>query len=129
MGQAIRIGELSDRTGASVRSLRYYEQCGLISAERSHSGQRHFRDSTVGRVVLIRQLLAAGLGTAAIDDVLPCMADSASQTSLLTARLVAERDRLTEEISHRVATRDALDRLIEAAPALGISSARGCEVS
>lgn len=112
----MRVGELSRRTGASVRSLRYYEECGLIGADRSSSGQRHFEESVVGRVLLIRQLLAAGLGTATIADVLPCMADPSSQTTRLTSRLVEERDRLSDEIAQRIATRDALERLIEAAP-------------
>jgi len=101
-----------------VRSLRYYEECGLIDASRSASGQRHYEASVVDRVVLIRQLLAAGLETAAIADVLPCMAEPASQTSLLTARLVVERDRFTKEIAQRVATKDALEQLIDAAPTL-----------
>ncbi|MEV7693569.1 MerR family transcriptional regulator [Microbacterium sp. NPDC089189] len=114
----MRVGELSQRTGASVRSLRYYEERGLIEADRSTSGQRQYDAAVVDRVLLIRQLLTAGLGTAAIVDVLPCMAEPASQTSLLTARLVAERDRLTDEIAQRVATRDALEQIIGAAPPL-----------
>ncbi len=114
----MRIGELSQRTGASIRSLRYYEERGLIVPTRSASGQRHFSEADVDRVAIIRQLLAAGLSTATIDDVLPCMSDPASQTSLLTERLIEERDRLTREIAQRVATRQALTRIIEAAPPL-----------
>ena len=45
------------------------------------------------------------------------MRDS-TQTSLLTERLIEERDRLTREIAQRVATRQALTRIIEAAPPL-----------
>lgn len=113
----MRVGELSHRTGASVRSLRYYEERGLIEAARSASGQRLYDASVVDRVALIRQLLTAGLGTAAIAEVLPCMAQPASQTSLLTARLIAERDRITDEITQRLAARDALEQLIATAPA------------
>ena len=112
----MRIGELSRRTGASIRSLRYYEDCGLIVPSRSSSGQRMYQTADVDRVLLIRQLLAAGLGTSAINDVLPCMADPASQTSLLTMRLIQERDRLNQEIEQRVATREALSRIIASAP-------------
>ncbi|HJB63379.1 MAG TPA: MerR family transcriptional regulator [Candidatus Microbacterium pullistercoris] len=113
----MRIGELSRRTGASVRSLRYYEDCGLIEARRSASGQRHYDESAVERVALVRQLLTAGLGTTAIADVLPCMAQPESQTSKLTERLIAERDRIDDEIAQRVTTRAALDEIIGAAPA------------
>lgn len=112
----MRIGELSRRTGASVRSLRYYEERGLLRPERTASGQRLYEESDVERVGIVRELLAAGLGTTAIDDVLPCIADPSGQTSLLTERLMQERDRLTHEIAHRVATRDALTRVIDAAP-------------
>lgn len=112
----MRIGELAQRTGASIRSVRYYEECGLLAPTRSASGQRRYEEPDVARLTLIRQLLAAGLGTAAIDEVLPCMAEPSAQTSLLTARLVQERDRLTEEIDQRVATREALTRIIDAAP-------------
>ncbi|UFU05366.1 MerR family transcriptional regulator [Ruania halotolerans] len=114
----MRIGELAQRTGASIRSLRYYENRGLLAPARTVSGQRQFDESDVHRVSLIRQLLAAGLGTAAIADVLPCMSDPAAQTSLLTARLMKERDRLTKEIEERVTTREALTGLIDAAPPL-----------
>ncbi|HIY66561.1 MAG TPA: MerR family transcriptional regulator [Candidatus Agrococcus pullicola] len=114
----MRIGELSRRSGASVRSLRYYESRGLISAERSTSGQRHFSEDAVARVETIRRLLAAGLGTATIADVLPCVADPATQTTVLTQRLINERDKLTEDIEQRIETRDALERLIQQAPRL-----------
>ncbi|WP_344013572.1 MerR family DNA-binding transcriptional regulator [Nocardiopsis exhalans] len=43
----MRIGELSRRTGASVRLLRYYEEQGLIGSTRSASGQRHFTEDAV----------------------------------------------------------------------------------
>ena len=114
----MRVGELARLTGTSIRSLRYYEDRGLLSPARSTTGQRHYADSDPERVTLIRQLLAAGLGTAAIRDVLPCMAEPAAQTSSLTARLVQERDRITREIEQRRQTRRVLTRIIRAAPPL-----------
>ncbi|NED82406.1 MerR family DNA-binding transcriptional regulator, partial [Streptomyces sp. SID11233] len=34
----MKIGELARRTGASVRSLRYYEQQGLLDSTRTPGG-------------------------------------------------------------------------------------------
>ncbi|GAB3241929.1 MerR family transcriptional regulator [Kineosporia babensis] len=69
----MRIGELAQRTGASVRSLRHYEANGLLSAERRSNGYREFPDCAVETVARIRALLAAGLPLAAIEQVLPCV--------------------------------------------------------
>ncbi|GAB3270394.1 MerR family transcriptional regulator [Kineosporia babensis] len=114
----MKIGELANVTGASVRSIRYYESLGLVSALRTSGGQRAFCALDIERVRVIRQLLAVGLGTKAIADVLPCMTDPASQTSSLTARLVQELARLRAEVAERTAMIEALSAIIQAAPPL-----------
>jgi DNA-binding transcriptional MerR regulator len=40
----MRIGELSQRTGVSPRSLRYCEEQGLLTSSRSEAGQRHYSE-------------------------------------------------------------------------------------
>ncbi|GIF05064.1 MerR family transcriptional regulator [Actinoplanes siamensis] len=57
----MRIGELSDRCGASPRSLRYYEQQGLIAPSRAANGYRQYGELTIVRVRNIRELLDSGL--------------------------------------------------------------------
>lgn len=56
----LSIGELSKQTGASVRSLRHYEQCGLLASRRHSNGYRYFPDATIQFVQRIRILLANG---------------------------------------------------------------------
>ena len=68
----MRIGELAERTGVSARSLRHYEAQGLITAARCPNDYREYGEDAVELVRRIRWLLAAGLSTAAIRDVLPC---------------------------------------------------------
>jgi len=69
----VLIGELARRTGVSQRALRYYEQQGLLSAERDVYGYRHYGPDAVRTVARIRALLGAGLSTDVIRDVLPCV--------------------------------------------------------
>lgn len=64
----MRIGELSKRTGASVRSIRHYDENGLLDAGRTESGYRTFDDSAVDRVLRIKNLIYHGL---TVDDILP----------------------------------------------------------
>lgn len=101
----MRIGELSRRTGVNERLLRYYEQQGLLRPERLPSGYRAYRASDVAVVRRIRALLAAGLSTATISQVLPCLRDDGEHLVPtcpdLLGELRAERDRMTSAIGHR----------------------------
>src|SRR3954469_19945855 len=112
----MRIGELSKRTGVSPRSLRYYEEQGLLTSSRSEAGQRHYSDAEVQRVALIRQLFDAGMSSRVIVTVLPCVdvpddLDIAEETF---AALTRERERIDADIAHLIETRDALDVVIKA---------------
>ncbi|MFC0096864.1 MerR family transcriptional regulator [Micromonospora marina] len=105
----MRIGELSARTGVSARSIRYYEQQGLLAAVRTASGQRVFAESAVDRVRLVQRLFDAGLSSRRMAELLPCVTDPEIRTSWLTDRLREERARLTAEmarLAHAVAVLD-----------------------
>jgi len=69
----VRIGELSRLTGASVRSLRYYEQQGLLTAGRMESGYRVYNRMAVEQVRTIRFYLSLGLSTEQIAGFLNCV--------------------------------------------------------
>jgi DNA-binding transcriptional MerR regulator len=109
----VRIGELASRTGVSVRSLRYYEEQGLLTSTRSTSGQRHYTEDEVERVTFIQRLYAAGLSSRTIAELRPCV-DSPSEKNSDAAleRMVQERDRLSAHIADLMRTRDALDGLM-----------------
>ncbi|MEV6637838.1 MerR family transcriptional regulator [Actinoplanes sp. NPDC051470] len=110
----MRIGELSKRTGVSPRSLRYYEDQGLLASARSDAGQRHYSDADVERVALIRQLFDAGMSSRVIASVLPCV-DTPTDPAITESAFVTmtrERERIDADIAHLFQTRDALDVLI-----------------
>ena len=65
------IGELAARAGTSTRTLRYYEQHGLLAPERDTNGYRHYDDAELRVVHEIRALLAVGFG---VDDIRPFVA-------------------------------------------------------
>ncbi|MFC9118915.1 MerR family transcriptional regulator [Streptomyces sp. NPDC057067] len=110
----MRIGELAARAGVSVRSLRYYEEQGLLlTSSRSSSGQRHYMDVEVERVTFIQQLYGAGLSSRAIAELLPCVDMPKEENSeAALQRMALERDRISERITDLTRTRDALDELM-----------------
>ncbi|WP_324611393.1 MerR family transcriptional regulator [Streptomyces sp. NRRL F-5755] len=75
---AVRIGELAERSGTSERLLRYYERAGLLHPERLANGYRDYAESDVAVVQRVRALLAAGLPTRIIRQVLPCTTGTAA---------------------------------------------------
>ncbi|MFF3003694.1 MerR family transcriptional regulator [Kitasatospora sp. NPDC057940] len=114
----MRIGELAERAGVSVRSLRYYEGQGLLASTRSASGQRHYVDGAVARVLFIQRLFAAGLSSRAIAELLPCVdAPSEEHSAAALERMGQERAKLDAHIADMARTRDALDELMDTARA------------
>ncbi|RIV40408.1 MerR family transcriptional regulator [Micromonospora radicis] len=111
----MRIGELAARTGVSVRSLRYYEEQGLLTSLRSPSGHRRYAEDQVERIRLIQRLFSAGLSSRTIVDLLPCIDSPAEETSAAALeRMRQERDRLDRHIEDLIRTRAELDDLIAA---------------
>ena len=66
------IKELSEKTGASIRSLRHYEAKGLLGPQRLSNGYRDYGDNAVSRVKVIQLYLSLGLTTEKIAQVIEC---------------------------------------------------------
>ncbi|MEV7568442.1 MerR family transcriptional regulator [Streptomyces tanashiensis] len=114
----MRIGELSERTGTPRRLLRYYEEQGLIVADRLPNGYRVYDASNVDRVMQIRGLLDAGLPTRIIKQILPClnrprMIHFPDATPEMLETLENERDRMTDRIRCLTRNRDAVAEYLD----------------
>ncbi|WP_063771585.1 MerR family transcriptional regulator [Streptacidiphilus albus] len=66
------IGQLARATGTSERLLRYYESVGLLTSDRHSNGYREYDADAEQTVRRIRALLAAGLSTGLIRQLMPC---------------------------------------------------------
>ena len=113
----MRIGEAAKSSGVSARSLRFYEDQGLIVPGRRSNGYRDYCASTVEQVVLIRSLLDSGLPLRLVRDFLPCTADaSGGRPELGRPDLLADlrryRDRLEGRIGSLSARLAALDEFL-----------------
>ena len=69
----MRIGELARRAGASARSIRYYEQQGLLLARRQSNGYRDYDDADLRLVREIRSLLVNGFDLEEIRPFVDCL--------------------------------------------------------
>ncbi|ONX70928.1 MerR family transcriptional regulator [Burkholderia cenocepacia] len=60
------IGKLAQLTGASVRSIRHYDEHGLLASVRADNGYRLFPDKAVTQVKQIQRMIATGF---TLDDI------------------------------------------------------------
>ncbi len=109
----LRIGDLAALTSATPRMLRYYENRGLIQAERSSTGQRLFDGSVIDQVRSIRRLLSAGLPVETIRELLDCIHDNDRLEPCAVPLLVEHLQAYDGRIAELASTRDALQELID----------------
>ncbi|MEV7377997.1 MerR family transcriptional regulator [Streptomyces lydicus] len=112
----MRIGELARRTGVSTRVLRYYEQRGLLGAERDANGYRRYDgEAAVEVVARIRELLATGLNTDDIRELLPCAQGGPGLTPCALSSGIVERKvvQLDHEMAELAQQRAALGAYVQ----------------
>lgn len=115
----MRIGELAERTGVSIRSLRYYEDQGLLDPERTDSGQRIYDESAPATVAQIRSLLDAGFCSSVIRELLPSLTSPTPNAARLREAFDAAAHRLEDErraIDAELAALTQLRRQLELDP-------------
>lgn len=117
----MKIGELAERTGTSTRQLRYYEEQGLLSPDRSDSNYREFGVDAIEQVTQIKSLVDAGIPTRVVRKLLPCLDGPTAQMEPhqnpeMAKMLQTERDRIQTRIQELTIARDRvecyLDRLL-----------------
>lgn len=108
----MRIGELAQATGTTTKTLRFYEESGLLPpAERMTSGYRDYTDDAVGRVGFIRRGQAAGLTLAQIRQILKIREHGQAPCSHVREMLAQRLRDLDAQIAERLALRETISQL------------------
>lgn len=103
------IQQFAQLADVSPRTLRYYDQIGLLPAQRNAAnGYREYPPTAVDRLQLIRYFQTFGFSLAQIQALL------AQSPAEQTAALVAQRDRLQVQRTHLTALLNTLDRTLAA---------------
>lgn len=67
----MHIGAVAERTGLSLRTLRHYDEIGLVHpSERSDGGFRLYSDADVDRLLLIRRMKPLGFSLQEMQELL-----------------------------------------------------------
>lgn len=109
----IQIGEVAERTGLSLRTIRYYEEVGLVTpSARSVGGFRLYSETDVARLRLIRRMKPLEFSLEEMKDVLGVLdqLEAGDSLSVEHHQLVDRLEMYREAANARVhALRDQLE--------------------
>ncbi|HZJ47653.1 MAG TPA: heavy metal-responsive transcriptional regulator [Acidimicrobiia bacterium] len=115
----MRIGELGRQTDVSAKTIRYYEEIGLLpEPERAQNGYREYRDDVVMRLQFIRDAQSTGLTLTEIGSILDLRSDGEGTCQHVIGLLERHLDDLDRHIASLHKTRDHLVTLTKRAKAL-----------
>ena len=104
----LQIGQVAERTGLSLRTIRFYEENGLVRpTSRSDGGFRLYSEDDVARLEVIKRMKPLGFRLEEMQELLTLLADLAERPGdaaltdrlrmfheAATARVVALREQL-----------------------------------
>ncbi|MGQ0671105.1 MAG: heavy metal-responsive transcriptional regulator [Actinomycetota bacterium] len=106
----MRIGELADRSGVPTKTIRYYEEIGLVPPpERTEVGYRDYEPDAAGRLAFIRAAQSVGLTLGEIREVL-AFRDRGEAPCAHVASLI---ERHAADLSQRIAVLERMRRDLE----------------
>lgn len=101
-GDHMQIGEVADRTGLSLRTIRHYEEVGLAPpSARSQGGFRLYTEDDVTRLLVIKRMKPLDFTLEQMRDLLAVLDElqtgpDAERRTELTGRLAGYRDMVEE---------------------------------
>lgn len=123
MDDELTIGQLSARSGVATSGLRFYEQIGLITSDRTEGNQRRYDRSVLRTVSVIKAAQEVGLSLKEISEALDTLPEGRTPTKRDWARLATSwRADLDDRIAELIALRDDLGDCI----GCGCLSLRSC---
>jgi redox-sensitive transcriptional activator SoxR len=109
----VRVGEVAERAGVNVETLRYYERRGLLPApERAPSGHRRYDEEAVRFLRAIKEAQAVGFTLAEIAEYLRAARRSTAPSETLRVRMAAKIDQIDARIAALRRMRDELARVV-----------------
>ncbi len=116
----LRIGDVAERAGVNLQTIRYYERQGLLPRPpRLASGYRVFPHAAVRQVRFIKRAQELGFSLAEIRDLLSLRASEEAGAHEVRQRARAKIAVIEEKVRSLLAMKDALAALADRCPGCG----------
>ncbi|MBO0926274.1 MerR family transcriptional regulator [Cellulomonas sp. zg-ZUI199] len=127
-----RISQLAERSGVPATTLRFYDDAGLLPAQRTAAGYRIYDDTAVEQLAFISSAKFLGLALGEIRELLiarqdePCRTVRSRLVAGLETQLTATGTRIDELTTFAARLSEVRAELLQAAPAGGCGPDCGC---
>ena len=108
------IGDVADLSGLPAKTIRYYEDIGLVEPLRSANGYRSFRQSDVHKLAFLGRARALGFTIDDCRSLLKLYADTDRASAEVKQIAEQHLDRIDRKIAELTEMRATLSHLVEA---------------
>jgi len=127
----LRIGQLATRTGFTAKTLRYYEEAGLLRPDsRSESGYRLYNDAAIERLGFVRRVRGLGLRLNDIRHILEISDEGRMPCEHVMGVVDRELERVATQVERLLELRVGLlrlrSRMSEAMASGGLGPGQAC---
>ncbi|CAH0525092.1 Cu(I)-responsive transcriptional regulator [Vibrio hippocampi] len=104
----MNIGEVAKRTGLTSKSIRLYEEKGLIHSLRSENGYRTYSDVQIQQLVLIARAKNLGFSLDDCKELVELSQNNQMQSAVVKAKTVAKIADIEQKIADLTAIKNTL---------------------
>ena len=108
----MNIGDVSERSGVPAKTIRYYEDIGLITPKRSENGYRAFSESDLHRLSFLGRARALGFSIRECRELLALYADDSRASADVRQIAKGHLERVDRKIAELQHMRDTLAHLV-----------------
>lgn len=110
----MNIGEVSERSGLPPKTIRYYEDIGLVRPLRSDNGYRAFRDSDIHKLAFLGRARTLGFSIEDCRTLLGLYEDESRESAQVKSVAKEHLAAIDDKIAQLGSMRETLSHLIDA---------------
>lgn len=110
----MNIGEVSERSGLPAKTIRYYEDIGLVRPLRSDNGYRAFRESDIHKLAFLGRARTLGFSIEDCRTLMGLYEDETRESAQVKAVAKEHLKAIDQKIGQLEAMRETLSHLVEA---------------
>ena len=109
----MNIGEVAERSGIPPKTIRYYEDIGLVRPQRSGNGYRAFRETDLHKLAFLGRARALGFSIEDCRTLLSLYEDETRESAQVKAVAEEHLTAIDEKIAQLQSMRGTLAHLVE----------------